>query len=166
MTTEVCSYTGCLRPKGKRRGFCTSHYNRWLKGMDMQIPLSRAESVCDVDNCGQSVKARGYCHKHYSRYLKHGDPTVVKKPGWKAGTRWSSNVGYREMHKRLDRVFGLARTYDCVDCGKPASQWSYTRDDVDERIGFNGCVFSVYPEHYTPRCTSCHKRFDLRMACV
>lgn len=115
---------------------------------------------CNYAGCEKPRKARGYCGTHYARVLRHGDVNAVYKPGWKAGTRWSADVGYREMHKRMDRVFGTAATYACVDCGQSAAHWSYTGDDPHARIGFNGCTYSLYPEYYTPRCVVCHRAHD------
>lgn len=105
-------------------------------------------------------RAHGFCNTHLARYQRHGDPTVVAKPGWKAGTRWTTTVTYRAMHRRMDAVYGSARTYRCVDCGSIAAHWSYTGDDPAELLSTHGCKYSVYPEFYTPRCVPCHWAHD------
>lgn len=69
-------------------------------------------------------------------------------------------VGYYPAHRRVDRQRGRARNHDCADCGAPAAEWSYDRTDPDELVSPRGLTYSVKPEHYSPRCITCHRIFD------
>lgn len=77
-------------------------------------------------------------------------------------TTWAS---YSASHQRLRDSRGPAKNYNCVDCEKPARQWSYTRNDPHELITYttskNPVPYSSDPQYYSPRCISCHKKFDL-----
>lgn len=60
--------------------------------------------------------------------------------------------GYNGAHYRVRVHRGDACNYECVDkCGKTAQQWSQIRGTT----GFD-------PEHYEPRCKSCHNKYDWR----
>ena len=71
---------------------------------------------------------------------------------------------YTAAHDRVYRAKGRASTHTCVDCGRPASQWSYDHTDPDERVSATvkgNPPYSLNPDHYQPRCVPCHKAFDL-----
>lgn len=80
--------------------------------------------------------------------------------------RWSrrTDVGYHTAHNRIRTLKGPAKSYLCVDCGKPAQQWSYTHDDPDEKVGPNSLgsmlAYSLKEECYVPRCRKCDKVVD------
>lgn len=77
-------------------------------------------------------------------------------------------VAYRSAHDRVRRERGKAKYHACSDCGGVASEWSYDGTDPDEltedvrhRDGaLRPVAFSLKPEHYSPRCRSCHIKFD------
>ncbi len=71
-------------------------------------------------------------------------------------------IGYSGAHRRVTAQRGHANTHRCSDCGQPARHWSYDHTDPDEQRTQNGWPYSVDPWHYSPRCASCHKRFDLK----
>ena len=78
-------------------------------------------------------------------------------------------VGYLGVHDRLRRDRGKAKEHQCVDCGNQAAHWSYNHDDPDELSGPQGTKgphypYSLKPEHYAPRCKSCHVAFDWKHA--
>lgn len=66
-------------------------------------------------------------------------------------------VSYRTAHARLGPVAG-----PCVDCGKPARDWSLRSDVPADRllIGPRSLRYSLDPADYSPRCKSCHMRMD------
>ena len=68
-------------------------------------------------------------------------------------------VTYAGMHHRLRMARGKAGGHQCSNCSEQAAHWAYDNGDPEERIE-NDLRFSVKPEHYTPLCASCHKRFD------
>jgi hypothetical protein len=84
---------------------------------------------------------------------------------------WRADVvGYLGAHDRLRRDRGRAKEHQCVDCGDQAEQWSYDHADPDELSGTQGTKgttpypYSLKPEHYDPRCKSCHVAFDWKHA--
>jgi hypothetical protein len=79
MPQSTCSIDGCDRPR-KSRGWCHTHYQRWLRwgdpAADVPIEVPNYDSdVCAVDGCGEPRRARGWCNKHYLRWSIHGSPT-------------------------------------------------------------------------------------------
>jgi hypothetical protein len=63
--------------------------------------------------------------------------------------RQAANPSYDVWHKRVTQARGPASQYACVDCGKPAQDWSTVNPssgDVRER--------------FQPRCRKCHRRYD------
>jgi hypothetical protein len=75
---------------------------------------------------------------------------------------------YGAVHRRLRVDKGPASAHCCVDCGAPASDWSYDGQDPDERIGTSWfgkpIAYSLTQTHYQPRCRSCHKVRDIASA--
>ena len=112
--------------------------------------------VCICD-CGRTREVRRRELLRYSDGNSCGDT----RAHWRADV-----VNYGGAHDRLDRDRGLAKTHDCVDCGSQAAHWSYDHADPDELVGTQGTKgtvpypYSLKPEHYDPRCASCHARFD------
>lgn len=70
------------------------------------------------------------------------------------------DISYGSAHCRVRSDRGPASDHACVDCQGPARQWSYAHGDPDELVE-NGLRYSVRPEHYEPRCISCHMLLDL-----
>lgn len=66
---------------------------------------------------------------------------------------------YQSFHTRLRRDRGSAAEQRCVDCDQRAEEWSYDHQDPEE-LAQDGVRYSVKPEHYQPRCRSCHRRLD------
>lgn len=80
-------------------------------------------------------------------------------------------ISYRSMHQNLNRYHGLARNYSCADCPEMASEWSYVGNSPYERIddakrymARYALAWSPYMRDYTPRCKSCHKIYDDKLA--
>jgi hypothetical protein len=74
-------------------------------------------------------------------------------------------VCYRRAHQRVAEAKGKASWLPCVDgCGNYANHWSYDGMDPEqlwETINGKDTPYSLKPEHYQPRCASCHKQFDI-----
>lgn len=83
MADGTCSLPDCERGGRLRRGWCNSHYLRWLRYGD---PLASSPqnddhgTRCSVDECGRRAVARGWCNPHWKRWQRHGDPTH-RNPG-------------------------------------------------------------------------------------
>jgi NAD-dependent SIR2 family protein deacetylase len=56
---------------------------------------------------------------------------------------------YKSRHIRVRKARGKASEQACVDCGKPAREWSQTHSTTGQE-----------PEHYQPRCRKCHAAYD------
>lgn len=72
---------------------------------------------------------------------------------------------YAVVHERIRRAWGLASDHPCVNCGRPADEWSYDGQDPQELHGHNGneaaLAYSLnWVQHYDPRCVSCHRAAD------
>lgn len=173
MTT--CSVIGCDRPRHQRQKMCGSHFMKWYRYGDplyraprrgenlvgqyfsRLVPIAPASSrrgfwVCECI-CGGSSLVGAW-------HLKTG---TIKSCGCNQFTERSAS--YAAVHRRLVKKYGPASSYKCVDCAVPAQQWAYDRQDPAELLADG---LSRYPlpysldlEHYDPRCTSCHKKFDL-----
>jgi len=73
-------------------------------------------------------------------------------------------VTYETIHRRLWQTKGLARSFDCNKCGKPAHEWAYDGTDPDElhsvsRHGYPQ-TYSLDLERYNPMCRKCHRHGD------
>lgn len=60
-------------------------------------------------------------------------------------------TAYVARHQKLIKDCGLAKMYNCVDCGFGAHEWSHIHDSDWE-----------HDESFQPRCRSCHRRYDHR----
>ena len=158
-----CKIEGCAKPS-RGRGWCGTHWLRWRKHGDPMIVLRtgidfQVKPPCAVDGCPRPHHAKGYCSTHLDRVNKHGDPSVVTpitgRPLKGEFPKWAA------VHKRLSRKRGRAAEHECVDCGGPAKEWSYTYGSPDELIDANGLRYSLDLDVYKPRCVPCHRRYDL-----
>lgn len=71
-----------------------------------------------------------------------------------ANPAWAGDEAtYSGKHRRIRDTRGRAKDYVCVDCCKPATQWSHIHgtDDGDA-------------QNYEPRCVPCHMVYDGRVA--
>ena len=175
-TNGTCTIDGCDKPT-KRRGWCYGHYMKWWRygtthpnherGRHQLAGQTFGELTATewVDgqwlctcSCGNERRARSFD-------LLNGE---AKTCGDKR-KHWMDHIGYGSAHDRVRRLNGSASRHQCVDCGNSAAQWSYAHTDPDELISessgpSHGLPYSPNPEHYQPRCVSCHKRFDLARA--
>lgn len=124
---------------------------------------------CSIDGCFKRARRSGMCGMHEARVRRHGDPHKVipvqerKLPKGERHYNYNRDGSFATVHQRLAKVKGPAAKHRCVDCGKPATHWSYDRQCPDERIDSKiGVPYSIDLDHYQPRCVPCHKRMDLR----
>lgn len=174
MTNTTCSLPDCAKPV-KRGGYCYGHYMKnWRYGTPTPEFPSRV-----VDLAGQRFGTlvvvervrhqwRCFCDCGASRLVSAGDLNRTGD-GTTCGDRTEhhrrDDAGYTAAHQRCRSDRGRVQLHDCIDCGRSAQHWSYNHDDPDERLAIglsaNPVAYSLNPEHYSPRCVRCHKRFDL-----
>lgn len=102
------------------------------------VPRVCVNAACGAEFMAASKKGRGlYCSRACANACL-------------GERRRTSTPSYKGRHKRVYRARGPARDQACVDCGKPAREWSqiHGTDGTDEF------------EHYMPRCRSCHDSYD------
>src|SRR5215467_2956583 len=72
------------------RGFCSKHYQRWLRHRDPNVVLTsrgrpkqtlNPKLQCSVDGCESPAKTRGWCQKHYTRVYRYGSTEISRSPG-------------------------------------------------------------------------------------
>jgi hypothetical protein len=72
---------------------------------------------------------------------------------------------YGGTHQRVRRLVGSASEQRCVDCGGQAQHWSYDHNaSSNELLDERGYAFATDLSHYSPRCVTCHARFDSESA--
>lgn len=181
---KECDVDGCAKPaRSKTAAYCPMHYHRLyrygsLDSISEQVAngermwttttdligkrfgtLTVVERVggmwdCRCD-CGQSRTART------GDLNRTGDQNTCGVPG----QHLAEHCGYHAAHERVRRKHGRPETYGCVGCGKPAQHWSYDHSDpgevYDTGISAHPVAYSLNPDHYSPRCVPCHKRYDL-----
>lgn len=159
----LCAVDDCERVRGWGQ-YCKTHGLRNRKygspdvvhksGVDFNV-----RSDCSMPDCAEKAHAHKLCVKHYSRWRSHGDANVVLPTEGRPPKH--GITGYDGAHKRVARLRGPARERLCVDCGANATAWSYDgRDPEQLRDLERGSLYSLKAEHYEPRCTSCHRKFD------
>lgn len=80
------------------------------------------------------------------------------------------NDPYTAAHRRVMRARGKAREHPCVECGKPADEWSLNKETVgtiavfkkNRRGKVEDFSYSDNDNDYSPRCRPCHSRYDHR----
>lgn len=170
-----CLADGCTKG-AYRKGYCYGHYMKvWRYGtptphhpprwMDLTgerfgtltVTSERVGRfwVCKCD-CGETVQRLAGSLRRW------GDGNTCGTPG---KHYYSDEPGYGAAHERVKRIHGSASQHACTDCGNAAYHWSYDHMDPDELYyEYKPNMFAAYsakPEHYSPRCVPCHKRYDL-----
>lgn len=93
-----------------------------------------------------------------------GRTTSCNKHGH--GIPLQERPSYQQMHARIRYWRGKASQFMCVDCGLTAAHWSYDHKDYAQVWGYacnwrkREIAYSLDPDHYEPRCASCHQNFD------
>lgn len=70
---------------------------------------------------------------------------VEKRP-----LRGRKDPRWHAKHRAVRKERGRASSYECVDCGGKAHDWSQRHD-----------VSGDSPSHFDPRCVSCHRKYDM-----
>lgn len=179
MGQVICLVDDCQQVV-KRLGLCYAHYMRqWRYGDPLHRPVpqhadllgqrfGRLVTVAYERGCRASGQASTWLCR-----CDCGATTSVRVGDLRSGSVTTCGdhvhhrlpeVGYGAVHDRLRADRGAASSHTCIDCGRPASHWSYDHADADEQYATaipGHPAFSLKPEHYSPRCVPCHKVFDL-----
>lgn len=113
----------------------------------------------------QQALPRGYkAQRIIERHVPVRRKAIKRDQSGSANHMWRGDtISYDAAHERVKAGRGSAREHSCVDCGQPASDWSYNGDAEDEQIDQEtGCAYSPTPAAYDARCRPCHQRFDRR----
>lgn len=171
----TCSLSTCDKPV-KRAGYCYGHYMKnWRYGTPEPVFAPRWDDlrgqrfgslvvtdqrvgrfwICKCD-CGATTRADTGNLNRGSK-ISCGDSKAHHRKDF---------VSYSGAHERVRNDRGPADRLPCVGCNRPAQHWSYNHDDPDElhEDGLTSrrtVAYSQKPDHYSPRCVTCHKRFDL-----
>lgn len=73
---------------------------------------------------------------------------MINHEQWKA---------HRKFHDSLRKERGPASNHLCVDCGKPAHEWSWDNGSLED---YGTKAFGESFDEYSPRCRSCHRKKD------
>jgi hypothetical protein len=145
---RTCSVEGC-GGKHRGRGYCNAHLVRLQRRGTTDLAHEPRPEACVVDGCGDVVHAKGLCNRHYIRRRVTGDPLTPRMDRRKEPT------SYRQAHKAVEYANGPAASHACLDCGNPASDWSYVGP-------YDGPYsWSADTSLYVPRCKPCHATFDV-----
>lgn len=68
----LCALEDCDRD-AITRGWCQTHYKRWLRHGDPLLGAKPQKKPCTVADCRHTGEARGLCHGHLLRLLRTGD---------------------------------------------------------------------------------------------
>lgn len=174
MDNATCSLAGCDKPI-KRGGYCYGHYMKaWRYGTPTPQHAPRwvdligrrfGALVVTEDRDGSKWACR--CDCGATTAVRAGDLNRggVTSCGNRSTHHRRDDIGYGMAHERVRADRGRVQLHDCIDCGNEAQQWSYDHADPDEmhahHLSANPIAYSNNPEHYSPRCVKCHKRFDL-----
>ena len=125
------------------------------------------------------------CNKCYQARRRAENPEKFRK-AWREAARVAyvpaeklqeprtaptEDCSYTAAHKRVARWRGAAGEHTCIDCGKPAEEWSYRGGSSFEQTGpsarrkngktiYVNSTWSGYIMDYDPRCVPCHKEYD------
>lgn len=174
MTNDICKVPDCSKQRTpKRAGFCYGHYMKnWRHGTPTPTPAQRGVDLTG-QRFGQLVaqhrEGRAWicvCDCGATTTVLVGDLTrlTTRTCGDRKTHRRTDSINYGSAHDRVSSDRGPAKDRQCVGCGQQARHWSYDHDDPDElldhMVSRNPVTYSLKPEHYSPRCARCHKRFD------
>lgn len=109
-------------------------------------------------NAGLSEKTKKIISKCSLEQFKHGMPQEtcdkisnsvrIEKPT----DRQLVIRHYMKAHEYVKIMNGPANYYLCIDCDKPARDWS----NIDHK-------YSLNPDDYLPRCVNCHHKYDVKL---
>lgn len=133
-----------------------------------EYPPEVVDLVCGMYRDGLTVaEIRAVAPKGYrvqtilERYLPERRAAARREQRGPANHMWKGpDCGYQAAHLRVAASKGKARQHPCVDCGKPAHDWSYAHGCPTEISSQGRPPYCVHPDHYQARCRPCHRAYD------
>lgn len=79
MAKRICSVPDCTKT-AHSRGWCSTHYSRWLRHGDPSVANIRAreDNPCSLLDCGRLAVANGMCARHDSNMRRYGHAVPVR----------------------------------------------------------------------------------------
>jgi hypothetical protein len=98
--------------------------------------------------------------------FRHTAATRAKMSARMQGNQYALQdvVRYAAAHRRLIVARGPARDHLCVDCGSAATEWALRHNTPASRVlrsDRGKSPYSLDLGDYDPRCTACHRTYDL-----
>lgn len=144
--TRICSISHCGRQNVYARGMCGLHYNRWLKGIPMDLPPRPWGSTgCTHPGCERPYSHKGYCEMHAKRHLKGADMDApiqgpsgfstcqvlgCEKPHESRGMCRGHSYTARNYHLSIKAIEELEAS-NCDICGDPPPSYRNLAVDHD-----------------------------------
>lgn len=142
-----------------------------IRRSEHRSPSGRVMWVCRC-RCGVSLDVQ-------SNNLRSGNSSSCGCANREAAARWAAElgrrpnrtkpddeIGYTAAHDRVRRAHGSASRHACVDCARPAKDWSLRHDATVVRVARggrgDGLLISPDPSDYVARCKKCHAKYDER----
>ena len=174
MSDRTCAVEGCSKDRYQRQKMCGSHFMKQYRYGDPHYKTPPRHADLAGQRFGLLVAVEFEAGK-WRCVCDCGEQTAVRSGDLNRGTiqscgrsehRRRDDIGYGAAHGRVRTDRGPIEAQSCTDCGSPAQHWSYNHDDPDERydetMSHRPVAYSSDPSRYSPRCVSCHKRFDLQ----
>lgn len=119
-----------------------------LAKLRTKFPDFKGEKHPMFGRTGDKNPFYGHHHKEKSKQK------ISKANSGENNGKWTGeDASPRAIHKRLNKKIGKAKNYKCVDCDKQAEDWSNNKNHI----------YTENPEDYSPRCKSCHKKYDKKI---
>lgn len=142
MSIIACSVDGCEKltgAKGTARGFCSKHYNRWLRNGDpLALNPKKVTYLCSVAGCEKPHDAKGLCTAHITNFRRHGDVSPRKRGEIVDGKKICSTCAVDLPIDRFSRR-GDLRQSKCKECEYAYRSARYYADHEKQKsIGRDG----------------------------
>jgi hypothetical protein len=115
--------------------------------------------LCAVGTCPNPPVSQDLCSKHWQRFYRTGSVWRTGPPIKERNGRWTEQPSYFDVHARLGRYRGPARSHRC-ECGEPADEWALIGYDDASTDVHSGLRYVVDLDRYVSLCRRCHRSLD------
>lgn len=138
---QACSVDGCERTE-HIRGFCSTHYHRWLRHGDpnilVRVVIPAQSDTCTLDGCEAPYHAHGMCRRHWAADY-HRKNRKVRNAQMREHYLANREEYYAKTHRRRQRVEAdmdaldkaLSADYRRAIADDPCSYCGERSDSVD-----------------------------------